>query len=84
MRTTLTLEDDVALGIKKIQSKKSDASFKQIVNQLLRRGLIAEGVGKSKKTKFKIRARDAKPKPGLNFDNVQKLLSIVEGDDRKW
>lgn len=83
MRTTLTLDDEVVMGIKRIRKKRPDASFKEIVNQLMKKGLAAEG--ESVKVPFKIRAlSDAVPKPGLNFDNIQALLSQVEGDDRKW
>lgn len=82
MRTTITLDDDVVLGIKRVQKRKPDASFKQIVNQLMKKGLAAEG--EVVKVPFKIRTLDAVPKPGLNFDNIQALLSQVEGDDRKW
>ncbi len=82
MRTTLTLDDDVVLGIKRIQKKRPEASFKQIVNDVMKKGLAAEG--EAKRPKFKVRTFDAIPKPGLNFDNIQALLSQVEGDDRKW
>lgn len=79
MRTTLTIDDEVVLGIKRIQKKRPDASFKQIVNQLMKRGLAAEG--EIIRKPFKIRPmKNAKPKPGLNFDNVWTLLSEVEGD----
>lgn len=82
MRTTLTLEDEVVIGIKRIQKKRPDASFKQIVNQLMKKGLIAEG--EAAKAQFKIRPlKNLKPKPGLNFDNVWALLSEVEGDFHK-
>jgi hypothetical protein len=82
MRTTLTLDDEVIVGIRKLQRKRPDASFKQIVNDVIRKGLEAE-VGE-KRPKFTVRTFDAIPKAGLNFDNVQALLSEVEGDDRKW
>ncbi len=82
MRTTLTLDDEVAIGIKRIQKKRPDASFKTIVNDIMRKGLVAEG--EVKLIPFKIRTRKAVPRPGLNFDNIQALLSQVEGDDRKW
>lgn len=81
-RTTLTLDDEVMLGIRRMQKKRPDASFKQIVNDLMKKGLAAEGA--AKRPKFKIRTFDAIPKPGLNFDNIEELLSQVEGDDRKW
>lgn len=82
MRTTLTLDDEVVVGIRRLQKRRPEASFKQIVNDLMKKGLESE-TG-TKRPKFKIRTFDAIPKPGLNFDNVQALLSHVEGDDRKW
>jgi len=82
MRTTLTLDDEVVVGIRNLQKKRPDASFKQIVNDVIKKGLEAE-TGE-KRPRFKIRTFDAIPKPGLNFDNVQALLSQIEGDDRKW
>lgn len=78
MRTTLTLDDEVVLGIKRVQKKRPDESFKKIVNQLMRKGLAAEG--EVANVPFKIKPlKNSKPKPGLNFDNVWKLLSEVEG-----
>ncbi len=82
MRTTLTLDDEVVLGIKRIKKKQPDATFKQIVNSLMKKGLAAEG--QIAKVPFKIRPlKNAKPRRGLNFDNVWKLLSEVEGDFHK-
>lgn len=40
MRTTLTLDDDVAAGIERLRAE-SDASLKDVVNQALRLGLRA-------------------------------------------
>lgn len=40
MRTTLTLDDDVAMLLKR-QVQETGASFRDVVNQALRRGLIA-------------------------------------------
>ncbi|MBL8180113.1 MAG: hypothetical protein JNL64_00710 [Blastocatellia bacterium] len=78
MRTTLTLDDEVILGIKRLQKKRPDASFKQVVNSVMKKGLAAEG--ETINVPFKIRPlKNSKPKPGLNFDNVWKLLSEVEG-----
>lgn len=83
MRTTLTLDDEVAIGLKRIQQQQPDKSFKQIVNDVMKMGLAAKG--ECTRVPFKIRTlKDAKPRPGLNFDNINKLLSMVEGDDRKW
>lgn len=83
MRTTVTFDDEVALGIKKLQKKRPNSSFKRIVNDLLKKGLETEFPSKDRR--FKIPTfPDVRPKPGLNFDNIEALLSQVEGDDRKW
>ena len=82
MRTTLTLEDEVILGIRRIQKKRPDASFKQIVNDLMKKGLASEG--ELKKVPFKVRpGHDTRPKPGLNYDKISSLISIAEGDFHK-
>ena len=82
MRTTLTLDDEVVLGIKRIQKKRPDESFKQIVNSVMKKGLAAEG--EITNVPFKIKTlKNSNPKPGLNFDNVWKLLSEVEGPGYK-
>jgi hypothetical protein len=82
MRTTLTLDDEVMIGIKNLQKKRPDISFKQIVNDVIKKGLAAEG--EIKRVPFKIRTiKGVVPKPGLNFDNVWKLLSEVEGPSYK-
>lgn len=82
MRTTLTLDDEVIVGIKRIQKRRPETSFKQIVNQLMKRGLAAEG--EMVNVPFKVRANNnARPKPGLNFDNINELISVLEGDFHK-
>jgi hypothetical protein len=48
MRTTLTLDPDVAALLKKAVAK-GDRSFKDLVNAALRKGLDADGSGKPKK-----------------------------------
>jgi hypothetical protein len=46
MRTTLTLDDDVAMLLKKF-SEESGLTFRQAVNQSIRRGLIPQALGES-------------------------------------
>lgn len=82
MRTTLTLDDEVMVGVRSLQKKRPNDSFKQIMNDVIKKGLAAEG--EIVKVPFKVRTGKAVPKPGFNFDNIQALLSQLEGDDRKW
>ncbi len=78
MRTTVTLDDDVAAKLK-AETRRSGRSFKDVVNDTLRRGLLNRRVAGPAQP-FKIVARDlGKLRPGLNLDNVAELLEQVEG-----
>ena len=74
MRTTLTLDDDVAALLKK-EARKSGEPFKQILNRYLRLGLTAsrQPAGKA----FKVKPINL----GLprDFDKVEDLLEYLEG-----
>ena len=82
MRTTLTLDDEIMMGIKQVQKKRPEASFKEIVNQILKKGLAAEG--ETVKVPFRLTpGHDTKPKAGLNYDKISELISVAEGDFHK-
>ena len=81
MRTTLTLDDDVAVGLRQLQKKHPDKSFKEIVNQVMRKGL--EASGQKTRVPFRIKPFGAVPKPGMNFDSISGLISLAEGDFHK-
>lgn len=81
MRTTLTLDDEVVVGIKRIQKKHPQKSFKEIVNLLMKKGLAVSG--ENVRVPFKIEPIHAIPKKGINFDNIGRLLEIAEGDAHK-
>lgn len=78
MRTTLTLDDDVAARLK-AEARRSDRSFRETVNDALRRGL-ATPRRSSVRQRFSVTARDlGELRPGLSLDNVGDLLERVEG-----
>lgn len=78
MRTTLTLDDDVAAKLK-AETRRSGKPFKQTVNELLRLALNA-GSRQGRRAVFKIEARDlGQLRPGLSLDNVGELLEHAEG-----
>jgi hypothetical protein len=78
MRTTLTLDDDVAAELK-AQSRHTGRPFREIVNETLRRGLESPRVSAQRQA-FKVTARDLGDlKPGLSLDNVAELIEQVEG-----
>lgn len=76
MRTTLTLDDDVAALLNK-EARKSGEPFKQVVNRYLRLGLTAPK--RPARKPFKVTPIDL----GLprDFDKVEELLEYLEGPD---
>ena len=78
MRTTLTLDDDVAVKLK-AESRRAGRPFRDVVNETLRRGLANRRVTASRPA-FKVTARDLGDlRPGLSLDNVAELIDQVEG-----
>jgi len=77
MRTTLTLDEDVAAKLK-AESRKTGKPLKQVVNDTLREGFFAR---KSKKDlpPFKVKARALGLRPGLNYDKIGELIEEAEG-----
>lgn len=81
MRTTLTLENDVATRLR-AEARRTGRSFKDLVNECLRRGL-AQGEPTRAVERFAVKPRDLGVlQPGLSLDNVAELLERIEGPDR--
>jgi plasmid stability protein len=78
MRTTLTLDEDVAAKLR-AEARRSGKSFKQAVNEFLRIGLNTRRTPAAR-VPFRVEARDlGRLKPGVSLDNVSDLLEFVEG-----
>ena len=78
MRTTLTLDDDVAAKLT-TESQRAGRSFREVVNETLRRGLESRHAT-AQRRRFKVTARDlGNLKPGLSLDNIADLIEHVEG-----
>jgi hypothetical protein len=78
MRTTITLENDVAAKLQSL-SRRSGRSFKEVVNETLRRGL-ATGPSPRQVGPFTVKARDlGARRPGITFDSVADVLEHIEG-----
>ena len=81
MRTTLTLDDDVAVQIERLRRAR-DMSLKDLVNDALRRGL-REMTGKPKKAEpFRTRAFPM-GQPFINLDNIAEAIAYAEGEGFK-
>jgi hypothetical protein len=78
MRTTLTLDEDVAAKLK-TEAQRAGRPFREIVNEMLRRGLENRRATALRQA-FKVRARDlGNLTPGLSLDNIAQLIEHVEG-----
>jgi len=81
MRTTLSLDDDVAVQLERLQRARN-ASFKEVVNEALRRGLREMTAPPPKRKAF--RTRTFKMGTALiNLDNVAEALAHLEGEGFK-
>ena len=81
MRTTLTLDDDVASLVQE-EVRRSGGSFKGTVNTLLRRGLTASRDPQPTKP-FVVTPHAMGLKPGLSYDCIAELLEEAEGPYRR-
>jgi hypothetical protein len=81
VRTTLTLDDDVAAKIE-VEVRRSGRSFKEIVNDLLRIALRTRRE-RERRRPFRVEPRDLGLRPGLGYDSVGDLLEQVEGPSHR-
>ena len=78
MRTTLTLDDDVAAKLK-AEARRAGRPFREVVHEALRLGLSGQDKPRARKP-FKVVTRDlGELRPGLSLDNIAELIEQVEG-----
>jgi Ribbon-helix-helix protein, copG family len=80
VRTTLTLDEDVAAKLKALM-RQTGRSFKETVNEALRSGLAWRSRAKKQKP-FKIHARDLGLRPGFNLDCTGRILQQLDELER--
>lgn len=80
MRTTLTLDEDVAVQLERLRALR-DRPFKRLVNDVLRAGL-AQMERKENPSRGPYTRTVSLGKPRLpDLDDVSETLAVVEGDD---
>jgi plasmid stability protein len=79
MRTTLTLDDDVAVALER-RRREHRHTLKQEVNELLRVGLLHVDEERPVASGLQVEPWDG-GECLMNIDNVAEVLAIVEGDD---
>lgn len=80
MRTTLTLEDDVAARLEREQRRRR-IPFKRLVNDLLRAGLDA--APRPRRTPFVTTGFALGPSLVGSLDNIEEVLSRAEGETHR-
>ena len=80
MRTTLSLDDDVAAQLERLR-REDPRAFKDIVNDLLRRGLArSESEPRGPQGPFTETVDLGRPRLP-DVDDVSEALAVAEGDD---
>lgn len=80
MRTTLSLDDDVAAQLERLR-REDPRAFKDIVNELLRRGLAAQATeSRAPQGPFTTSVDLGRPRLP-DVDDVSEALAVAEGDD---
>jgi hypothetical protein len=80
MRTTLTIEDDVAVELERLRRER-ERSLKDVINDVLRRGL-REMRGRPKRKPFHTAGHDMGAFL-VNIDNVAEAITHAEGENFK-
>ena len=76
MRTTLTLDDDVAEKLRSLAERRR-ATFKETVNDVLRRGLTMQQSPR-KRTKFRVRTFSSALRSGIDPVRLNQLVDDLE------
>jgi hypothetical protein len=79
MRTTLTLDDDVAAVLERLR-KAREQSLKDLVNEALRRGLKEMGAWPQRREPFRTSSVDVGRSRIGSIDNVAEALAVAEGE----
>ena len=79
MRTTLTVDDDVAVELQRL-AHTTRRGFKSIVNELLRRGLAAGARPIPAADRFVVKARACGFLPGIDPLKLNQLADEIETD----
>ena len=82
MRTTITLDDDVATSLKRLE-KRRGVKFKALVNEALREGIRCLVAPPRKRGVFRTRSVDLGSCRAANVDNVADVLAVAEGESFK-
>ncbi len=79
MRTTLTLDDDLAKQLSE-EARRSGRSLKEVVNDSIRRGLSAGAEPGRRPRRFRVRPKAREFRPGIDLEKLNQLIDEMEID----
>ena len=77
MRTTLTLDDDVATALHET-ARNSGRSFKEVVNETLRHGLAADATPTRRVPRFRVHPKACGFRAGIDLTKLNHLVDERE------
>lgn len=80
MRTTLTLEDELARELKRI-ARQTDRSFKEVVNTTLRQGLSQGPKPEAPLPPFRVRPKACGFRAGVDIYRLNQVSDEIEAED---
>jgi hypothetical protein len=81
MRTTLTLDEDVAVELERLRSTRN-RSLKQLINEALRLGLRIMTASPKKGEPFRTETVSMRCRLP-NVDNIAEVLAVAEGENHR-
>ncbi|MGX6448547.1 ribbon-helix-helix domain-containing protein [Patulibacter sp. S7RM1-6] len=78
MRTTITLDDDVAARLRELQRERG-ASFKDVVNDALRRGIAP---ATTDEPPYRMPTARMGLRPGFDVDRAREAIDRIEDEGR--
>jgi hypothetical protein len=82
VRTTLTLDEDIAVRLQS-EARRTGQPFKTLVNELLRSGL-AQRRSAPRVERFQVEAHNfGGLKPGVSLDSIGALLEHLDGPEHR-
>jgi hypothetical protein len=75
------LDDDVYRKLES-ETRRTGRSFKEVVNEHLRRSLMAAKAG-TRRRPFGVNAQPMGLQPGIDLSNIEQLLDDLEGPVRR-
>jgi hypothetical protein len=80
MRTTITLDDDVAAAVRRLE-RVQRKSFKEVINEALREGLARlEQRPERRRSRFRTKALSVGKLRIGSIDDVSEVLAVAEGE----